>query len=386
MKETVAIVGSHPKTRTEFDFSRTDCDVWVFNEALSNPVEAWCPRADAVFQMHVETIWKNPNNRNDKNHAAWLATQTETPVYMQEKYPDVPMAVRYPIEDVSAGVNFNKRYFTSSVAYALALASHLPYKRVELYGVEMETDTEYRYQRDGVTFWIGVCLGRGKEVVANCSMFEAPLYGYEGDMRIDRAEFASVIADAAIKMPEIRSRYDEKRLAVAEQIKQFAATGKGGEFIVKAVQEQLGEGIQFGMADGAKQECERYLKKADAMIEKTGDFIFSRQEFDSAKQALQKKQVELMTKSNVLAGQTEAKYHDAEKATNLQRRRKRVDEFIQVLDEYVKTTITTAMIVGALNINEKFIRRLDELIKAAGGVRSERVLLEAYEDRVQSPA
>ena len=386
MKDTVAIVGSHPKTRMEFDFTRTDCDIWVFNEALSNATETWCPRADAVFQMHVRTIWANPNNRNDKGHFTWLTTQTETPVYMQEQYPDVPMAVRYPVEEVCESLHFNKRYFTSSVAYALALASHLPYKRVELYGVEMETDTEYRYQRDGVTFWIGVCLGRGKELVANCGMFEAPLYGYEGDMRLDRSLFTDTIADCVSRLPALEAAYNEKRQATAECIRHFAATGKDGEQIVKAVQAQLGDGIQFGMLDGAKQENERYLKKADAMIEKTGDFIFSRQEFDSARQALQKKQAELMTKSNVLAGQTEASYRAAEKIANLQRRRKRVEDFVRTLDEYVKVTITTAMIVGATNENNKYLGKLDALLKAAGGVKSEAVLLEAYADRLKSIA
>lgn len=386
MKEIVAIVGSHPKTRLDYDFTRTDCDVWVFNEALSSPSETWCPHADAVFQMHVPTIWKNPNNRNDKNHYTWLNTQTVTPVYMQEKYPDVPMSVRYPLNEIFADLKFNKRYITSSVAYALALAAHLRYKKIEVYGVEMETDTEYRHQRDGVTFWLGVALGRGIEVEAHCGMFEAPLYGYDGDMRLDRSVFVDAIADAEKKMPEVQKTYEEKKQATAEAIRNFASTGREGEQIVKMVQIQLGDGIQYGMLDGTKQECERYLKKADAMIEKTGEFLFSRQEFDSARQALQKKQIELMTKTNVLAGQTETMFKQAEKVKNLARRRKRVDDFVRKLDEYIKATITTAMIVGAVQKNEELLRQMDGLLKAAGGAKSEAVLLEAYENRVKSIA
>jgi hypothetical protein len=377
---TVAIVGSHPKTRLDFDFTRTDCDIWVFNEALSNPKETWCPRADAVFQMHVPTIWRNPKNRNDPAHADWLRTQTETPVYMQEQYEDVPMSRRYPIEAVCAGVNFNKRYFTSSVAYALALASYCEYSRVELYGVEMETDTEYRYQRDGVTFWIGVCLGKGKEVIAHCGMFESPLYGYEGDVRLSYSVFTDSIAEITAKLPAIEQKYNERRKATAELIKQFGATGRDGEKIVKAVQEQLGAGIEYGTLDGAKQENERYLKKADTMIQANGDFVFSRQEFETAKQALQKKQIELMTKTNVLAGQTETAFRACEKVTNLFKRRRRVSGFVVKLDEYIKSTVTTSMIIGALNENQKFLNRLDLLIRAAGGAKSEAVLMEALNE------
>lgn len=378
MKDTVAIVGSHPKTRTEFDFTRTDCDVWVFNEALSNDKETWCPCADAVFQMHVPTIWRNPKNRNDPEHAEWLRTQTHTPVYMQDVYPDVPMSRKYPLDEVLAGLHFNKsKYLTSSVAYALALASYLGYDNIEVYGIEMETNTEYMYQRDGVAFWLGVAVGKGCHVTFNGGMFEAPLYGYEGDFKMDYGTFKDNANEIAAKLPEIQALYDEKRHETSKLIRQFANTGRDGESIVKKVQEQLGEGIKYGTLEGAKQEDERYLKKADSMIAANGDFVFSRQEFESAKQALQKKQMELMTKSNVLAGQTESAFRLAEKEKNLVRRRKKVDSFVQVLDEYIKTTITTAMIVGALNENFRLLGKLDLLIRAAGGSKSEAVLLEA---------
>ena len=135
-----------------------------------------------------------------------------------------------------------------------------------------------------------------------------------------------------------------------------------------------------------KQEAERYQKKADAMIAKTGEFIFSRQEFDQARQALQKKQAELMTKSNVLAGQVETLYREVGKTKNLGRRRKRADDFVKTLDEYIKATITVAMLVGGLQENQRYIGIMDGLIKAAGGTKSEAVLLEAYANRVQSVA
>lgn len=384
MKTTVAIVGSHPKTRTEFDFTRTDCDIWVFNEALSNPVETWCPRADAVFQMHAPTIWRNPRNRNDPKHYEWLSTQTETPVYMQARYDDVPGSVAFPLDEVLHfnNLNFNKiRYITSSVAYAIALAIYFGYKRIEIYGVEMETDTEYRYQRDGVAFWTGVAVGKGIEVETHCSMFEAPLYGYEGDARIGYATIQERISGNAEKLPALQAQYNEKRLITAEKIRHFTQTGENGEEIVKAVQVQLGFGIQYGQMDGARQENERYKKKADTMNEKTGEFIFSRQEFETARQSLTQKQVEMMTRSNVLAGQTESLFREAEKCKNALKRKKRMDEFVRVLDDYIRATITTAMLVGGVGENNFYLSTLDGLIKAAGGAKSEAVLLEAYASR-----
>ena len=117
MKDTIAIIGSHPRTRAEFDFNRGDCDIWVFNEAISNGTFT---RADAVFQMHEEAIWRNPKNRNDAGHAEWLKTQNDVTVYMQDYYPDVPCSERFPLDEIAE--RFKIRYFTSSVAYAIALA------------------------------------------------------------------------------------------------------------------------------------------------------------------------------------------------------------------------------------------------------------------------
>jgi hypothetical protein len=362
----------------ELDYSRTDCDIWLFNEAKSNPDNEWAKRADVVFQMHAEPIWRNPGNRNDKNHADWLKTQREVVVYMQEQYIDVPMSKKYPLEEVCQALHFNKRYFTSSVSYALALASYLGYKKIELYGVEMETDTEYRYQRDGVTFWVGVAVGKGIEFELHCGMMQAPLYGYDGDAKLDYSVFVESIAEISAKMPELETSYNASRQQTAALVEQFINDGKDGEQIVKSVQVQLSTGIRFGTLDGAKQENERYKKKADAMTQTTGEFIFSRQEFESAKQALQKKQMELMTKSNVLAGQTEAAFKQAEGLPNKNRRRARMTEFVKVLDAYIRITITTAMIIGGLNENTRYLNQLDNLIKAAGGEKSEEVLLNAY--------
>jgi hypothetical protein len=185
------------------------------------------------------------------------------------------------------------------------------------------------------------------------------------------------IAELTGKMKTVQETYNEKRHATAALIDYFRATGNDGKEIVPSVQVQLGAGIEYGMLDGAKQENERYLKKADVMIKANGDFVFSRQEFESARQALQKKQVELMTKTNVLAGQTETAFKACEKMTNTSRRRKRVNEFIAKLDEYIKATVTTAMIVGALRENEKFLAQLDKLLRAAGGSKSEAVLMES---------
>jgi len=221
VNNTLVIIGSHPKTREDFDWARTDCDVWVFNEAVSSNV---FPRADAVFQLHEEAIWRNPGNRNDKNHAKWLKEQEDIKVYMQEHYNDVPMASEYPLEGVCGlllenvctyvnGARQEFKYFSSSVDYSLALAGYLHkrygmYNKVEVYGVEMETNTEYQYQRTGFAYWLGYLSGIGLNVEIHASVFDFPLYGYQGEVTMPYEKFDERIAFLTPLIGQITGRYN----------------------------------------------------------------------------------------------------------------------------------------------------------------------------------
>mgnify|MGYP001586964444 CR=1 FL=1 len=67
--KTVAIVGSHTRTRGEAPWENQGIPVWVFNEA---GMAGWPKRVDAVFQLHNRAVVFNPNNRNEKNYPEWL--------------------------------------------------------------------------------------------------------------------------------------------------------------------------------------------------------------------------------------------------------------------------------------------------------------------------
>ena len=112
----LAIIGSHSDVHKDPIF-KSDAEIWVFLEK-----EATLPRYDLVFQMHQPVDWGGGWSQR------WLRANTKVPVYMREVYADVPMSVRYPFEDVFAmlkNVRHRKRplrYFTSSIAWAIALA------------------------------------------------------------------------------------------------------------------------------------------------------------------------------------------------------------------------------------------------------------------------
>jgi hypothetical protein len=378
LKNTVAIIGSHPRTRGEFDFSRTDADIWLFNEAISNSANEWAKRADAIFQMHEEAIWRNPANRNDPKHYKWLSTQTAVTVYMQESYPDVPASVCYPLDEIAA--RFQIKYFTSSVAYALALACYLGYKRIELYGVEMETNTEYQYQRDGVTLWIGVALGEGIEVDAHISMFDQPLYGYEGEVVFKYEQFMERIAELEPQIEKAGMEYQASLVNIGQALKAFIASGsvENEAALFGAVGKQREMSQRLGHLDGAKQENERYKRKADVMRDNAeGEFLFSRQEFESAAKNLQdeakKADIEFVS-----AGTTLDHIHRNLKqaARGSKKRERLVLLYEQNLKAYFGLANKVAVYGGAASENFRIMNWLDKHIRAAGGAKSEQALLE----------
>lgn len=387
VKPTVAIVGSHPRTRTDFDFTRTDCDVWLFNEAISNKANDWAKRADAIFQMHEPAIWKNPNNRNDPKHYAWLQSQNEIVIYMQEAYPDVPCSVRFPLEEIVE--QFKIKYFTSSVAYALALACYLGYSRIELYGVEMETNTEYIYQRDGVTLWLGVALGLGIEVDAHVGIFNQPLYGYEGEVVMPYSKFDERIAELTPEIEEVNKQYNGLAMDVKAAVEIFIKDGSAEN--EKVLRENIARlaaiGKKLAALDGARQECERYKAKADKMREASGgEFLFSRQEFESSAKNMKDKAHE--AESHIVAVDTKLSIISdnlRQAAKGSPKRLKLGEEFFAHIRAYLQVSNTAAVYQGAAQENFSFMAYMDKYIRAAGGSKSEEVLLESMRQGVPVP-
>lgn len=381
MKDTIAIIGSHPRTRGEFDFSRDDCDIWVFNEAMR---QDWVKRADAVFQMHAEAIWRNPTNRNDPKHYEWLQNNRDVDVYMQDVYPDVPRSVRYPLDEIVD--RFKSSYFTSSVAYALALACHLGYKRLELYGVEMETNTEYGHQRPGVAFWLGVARGMGMEVDAHISMFSYPLYGYDGEVTMPYETFGQRIEVLQPALDELTAQYKAAFMDLKKAFDLFEGDGsqRVENTLFAAAEKQRDLSRALGEVSGRMQENKRYKEKADAMKKSAGEFLFSRQEFESAASDLKKKADQSQAEF-IAFGNTLDHIHRNVKAAakGSPKRKKLMDAYRQHIQQYLQIANRTSLFIGASKENYDFLSWLDAHVQAAGGEKSEQVLLERMKQNAE---
>jgi hypothetical protein len=182
-KKTAALVGFAPTTRHLAPWDDPDTVIVCLNEAYriapdTFDKEPFLKRWDIWFQIHS---WKNvtrPDNKNDPHHFEWL-TRQDKPIYMQKAWTKyIPSAVCYPLKAAST---LGKRYFTSSCAYMTALAILLGFERIEFYGFEMGSGTEYAHQRACQEFWMGLGMGRGLDIWTPdvCRLLKDKLYAYE---------------------------------------------------------------------------------------------------------------------------------------------------------------------------------------------------------------
>lgn len=196
-RDRVAIVGFAGTSRHLAPYDDKSVEIWGLNEAHRQP---WMRRITRWFQIHQRWDFTKQNNESYRDHWEWLQKEQPFPIYMIEKAQDIPSSVEFPLEEICEKFLSNVRrgkdwkeavinkYFTSSFAYMCSMALYEGFKRIEIYGFEMATDTEYRYQKGSTEFWIGLAAGLGVEVLVteDCQLVQGKLYGYEVSRMINR--------------------------------------------------------------------------------------------------------------------------------------------------------------------------------------------------------
>ena len=148
----VAIVGGAKTSRGLADEQPPEVELW----GLNNQAE-WMPRWDRWFLIDSPDM----GGRLVRPGFEWCKT-ADVPVYMLDKHPDVPTSVRFPIEDILA--RYGDLYFTSSIAYMIAMAVHENVDEIRLIGINLANHTEYVMQRACAEHWLGVAKGQGIRV------------------------------------------------------------------------------------------------------------------------------------------------------------------------------------------------------------------------------
>lgn len=175
----IALLGSYEASLAYAPWNDPSWEFW--GHAASRGMYRRQP--DRYFDRHRRECWTKSNNKGDA-YLRWLATNT-VPIYMLERYPEIPASIRYPFEQVSFGMA--RKYFTNHAAYMIALAlmegvTHLGFFGIN-YGktVANGADHEYGTQRGSCEYWMGRAEGAGVQLVLPdaCTLLAEPkeIYG-----------------------------------------------------------------------------------------------------------------------------------------------------------------------------------------------------------------
>jgi hypothetical protein len=223
---SVVILGKGPSHKYVKDLP-ADVPIWTLNGE-------WFARCDVMFDLHpyVEVMTSS---------RYWGYLDAEHPIYMLNKYDDIPMSVKYPLEDILNFVygNFRRgdekvRMMSSSVMYMVALAVYQNFGRIYCYGFEMQTDTEFQYQREGAYAILLWAAAKGVEVILppGSSLFPPGLYGYEDFQMIHRQQLEEMRAELETELNMWLAKLNGVQRAVVEyeeQMGMMSENGKGEE-------------------------------------------------------------------------------------------------------------------------------------------------------------
>ena len=361
----LAIVGTHPDTRNNAPFDDPDVDIWVFNESAqttpeyypNDPDKQWCKRWDAVLQLHKKEVYASPTNWVNNRHWEWLQREhgPNKTIWMQEHDNQVPNCKKYPLDEILATVpGARYKWFTSTPSYAVALGIYLGYKDIGLYGLDMNSNTEYGYQLLNFVFWVGVCEGLGINLfhVSNKRYFSEKLYGYEGEIQIQRDYFVKRKEELYGAWQDAEKMSNKLRDRVSDYLLE-----RKYDKLVDTLLAWREVTIRAGKLSGAEQEAINYSQRED---------MISRQQFERRAAEAAKQGEEQKALMYVLAGKTEYTFNAWKQSGNF--------EALQQLRLFIQQQMQMAYNVGASNgayqENLEYIKEYDDLLQAAGGVRT----------------
>ena len=200
--ENVCLLGSAPSSLGLAPFGNPN---WAMC-GCSPGVYGIAPRSEAWVELHryePGQPWFSPE------YCQFLANYAG-PVWMAECRPEIPNSVELPLAMLIQ--KYSPYFFTSSLAYMMAMAIECGFKRIALYGVDMAAATEYKDQRLGCQYFAIIAKAHGIEVGVppESDLFRpAPLYG------------VSEVSHARIKFMA-RRRELEARVNAALQAQQQA--------------------------------------------------------------------------------------------------------------------------------------------------------------------
>lgn len=196
----IAVIGSAPSSVALAPYNDPSWIIWSCSPGSVPHLR----RVDAHFELHV---WEPDKSWFHTDYRLWLAN-CKCPVYVIVKNPEIPTSVELPKEELLR--QFGGHFFTSSIAWMMALAIAQKPDEIGLWGVDMAADEEiYSGQKLGCQYFISIAKAMGiKVTIPPQSDLNQPnrLYGV--------AEHDAKHIKLLARMDEMRARIHECEVTV----------------------------------------------------------------------------------------------------------------------------------------------------------------------------
>lgn len=146
----IAILGACETSLHLAPFNDPSWDIWACSSGTFV-----VPRVTHRFELHRLDVVR-------QQYGPGIELLREFPCYMQEAFPEFPLSVAYPKAEMVA--KYGRDWFTSSIAYMLALAIERGPTDIGVWGVDMDKGTEYEAQRPACLYFIEKAKARGINV------------------------------------------------------------------------------------------------------------------------------------------------------------------------------------------------------------------------------
>ena len=162
----ILILGTCP-SRLQAPLGDISWDVWTIGPGGKNS-----NRWNVLFEIHGNGTW--PEGFAEYLHEL---KQEKPPkrIYTEESMPDWPANKVFPKDQLYA--KYGRKWFTSSISYALALALEENVTDLGVFGIDLESGEEYKSQFDGARYFLDLARLAGVNIILpkGCGLLRDPI-------------------------------------------------------------------------------------------------------------------------------------------------------------------------------------------------------------------
>jgi len=199
-RKSLAIVG----TGHGHQLAPTTGEVWVLNDlGIYRPGTTmlwdmhnfeWTLEENYENYSHIQEDltekqrWERTHNRDARfRRIEKFCNESGCALMSIKKYDHVPSSIEYPLDEVVEYFKGCREFLNSALSQSIAYALFTKWKSINLFGINVEMGTEWIYQRDCVSYWIGRGHGMGVRITVSGSprrpmrIIDRKIYGYGAD-------------------------------------------------------------------------------------------------------------------------------------------------------------------------------------------------------------